>query len=583
MHSPNKMKMMASLKSALVALVLAAMVLPSSDVAASSPFYTASPVKTSQVVERHVTHQPLLQGRAQSATTLLADASRAMSPKHRTRISRTDANTSRLSRPKTRIGRFMRRLTHRPKTVSADKAASLIKAGDKVFVPVGQVTSNTILKALAAHVKVPKSGYSTKKPVEIVGLSNTASRSVFDRQGKVIPRALFLGANARGPVAAGRGDFVPVYFGRIPRMIREGKVPVDVAVLQVSKPDKLGYVTLGPTAGCTLAAMEKAKTVVAQVNDQVPRTKGSTRIHISQLDYVVKANEPLAPIPAAKISDTDKKIAQHVVKLVLKDKAGAGPKGIFKRTVNKLFHRNKVPTFQFGIGGIPDAVANQLASSKQLKACKVRSELIGPGTRKLVDAGKVKGKVMYTFAMGDHGFLKWMNNNNKLLARPVDIVNDPHKIGKTNNMVAINSAVKVDLNGQVNAQYIKDQWYSGVGGQVDFMRGAMNSKGGKAIIALPSTAMVSDSKGGKKLISKIVPRLGESDVVTTNMHDLQYVVTEHGVASMEGKGAVERARSLIKIAHPQFRQELTKSLDTQLLQRRQAEQRQWDKYQASKQ
>ena len=490
------------------------------------------------------------------------------------------------TRTQGRVKRVMRRLFKQPKVVTAEKAASLIKGGDKVWIPVGQVTSNLILKTMAGQIKSGAKKVDPKKPIELVGLSNTASRSVFDREGKVVPHSLFIGGNAREPIAAGRGDFVPVYFGRIPRMLKEHKVAVDVAVVQVSRPDALGFVTLGPTAGATRAALSEAKTVIAQVNNRVPRTRGATRIHISKLDYVVKANEALTPIPAAKITATDKKIASHIVKLVLKDQRPARqPRTMLGRAMARIKTKLKgdkdAPTFQFGIGGIPDAVAGQLAESKQVKACKVRSELIGAGTRKLVESGKVRGKVKYTFAMGDESFLRWMNNNPKLKAQRVDNLNDPFKIAKVPNMVAVNSAMKVDLNGQVNAQFIRDNWYSGVGGQVDFMRGAMGSKGGKAILALPSVAEVKDGKGGKKLISKIVPKLGEGDVVTTNMHDVQYVVTEHGVAALEGKTTIERARALIKVAHPQFRQQLTADLDAQLASRKAGEQKRYEAYKAA--
>ena len=501
--------------------------------------------------------------------------------KARTKVTKTK------SRSKGLVRRTMRKLFKRPRVVTAEKAASLIRGGDKVWIPVGQVASNLILKTMANQIKTGQKKVDPKKPVELVGLSNTASRSVFDRQGKVVPHSLFIGGNAREPIAAGRGDFVPVYFGRIPRMIKENKVPVDVAVVQVSKPDAFGYVTLGPTAGATRAALDKAKTVIAQVNNQVPRTRGATKLHVSKLDYVVKANEALTPIPAAKITATDKKIASHIVKLVLKDQQPARqPRTMLGRAMARIKTKLKgdkdAPTFQFGIGGIPDAVAGQLAESKQVKACKVRSELIGAGTRKLVESGKVKGKVNYTFAMGDQSFLKWMDKNPKLVAQRVGNLNDPYKISKVPNMVAVNSAMKVDLSGQINAQYIRGNHYSGVGGQVDFMRGAMGSKGGKAILALPSVAEVKDGKGGKKLISKIVPRLGEGDVVTTSMHDVQYVVTEHGVAALEGKTTLERARALIKVAHPQFRQQLTADLDAQLASRKAGEQKRYDAYKAAK-
>ena len=202
--------------------------------------------------------------------------------------------------------------------------------------------------------------------------------------------------------------------------------------------------------------------------------------------------------------------------------------------------------------------------------------MFSDGVMKLAQAGAIKGKVKYSFAMGSNKFVSWMHNNRKIKAYTTDYINDPAKVGKNKNMVAVNSAVRVDLNGQINAQYIKDSWYSGVGGQVDFMRGAMRSDNGRAILALPSTSSISDGKGGRKTISRIVPRLGENDVVTTSMHDVQYVVTEHGVAHLEGKTAVERARALIKVAAPQFRKDLTQSLNTQLSSRRQAEQRKHD-------
>ncbi|MFH1131736.1 MAG: acetyl-CoA hydrolase/transferase C-terminal domain-containing protein [Pseudomonadota bacterium] len=466
------------------------------------------------------------------------------------------------SKPRTGIGRFVRALTFKPKNVDAEKAASLINAGDNVFLPVGQPTSNLILKTLAQQAAAPNSRFSYKTPVQIVGLCHSASRSVFDRAGYIIPKSLFNGANSRDAVASGKGSFVPAFFHRVPRMIREGKIAVDVALVQVSKPDRFGFVTLGPTAGCTPAALEKAKVVLAQVNGEVPTTKGATRIHISQLDYLVHADEPLVPVPSAEIGKTDEQIAKHVINLVLANQ-------------QKSKH-GFLPSFQFGIGGIPEAVAQKLATSPEIKSCRVHSEMIGPGTRTLVESGKVKGKVVYTFAMGDHSFLKWMHNNGKLVAKPVDIVNDPARIGKIDNVVAINSALRVDLNGQINAQYIKGMWYSGVGGQVDFLRGAARSKNGMAIIALPATAMVTDSKGQRKLVSKIVPHLNGSDVVTTSMHDVQYVVTEFGVAALEGKTEVERAKALIDIAHPDFRQELAENLTTQLAQRRRGEQKRYD-------
>ncbi|MCK5800385.1 MAG: acetyl-CoA hydrolase/transferase family protein, partial [Deltaproteobacteria bacterium] len=286
----------------------------------------------------------------------------------------------------------------------------------------------------------------------------------------------------------------------------------------------------------------------------VPRTNGVTKIHISRIDAIVKSNEPQVALPEPKIGKTEKAIAKYIVKLIPKN-----------------------PTLQFGIGGIPDAVAGLLAASGR-KDLRVRSEMISDGVVKLAEAGAIKGKVAYSFAMGSQKMLSWLNNNKKARTYTTDQINDPASLASIKRMVSVNSALRVDLNGQVNAQYVKDSWYSGVGGQVDFFRGAMGSDGGKAILALPATTTL---KTGK-VISRIVPHLGEGDIVTTSMHDVQYVVTEYGVAHIDGKTAVARARALIKIAAPQFRRTLTKNLNAQLDKRRVGEQRKYEAYQAKK-
>ena len=458
----------------------------------------------------------------------------------------------------TRMGKFMRALTHRPKVVSADQAAKMIKPGDNVYMPVGHPVAGSVVDALAARAKAANGGLDAKKPVKLVGLANTVHPKAFDRAGKVVPKAVFIGGNSRDAIMAGRGSFVPVYLSRVPRSIREGKIKVDKALVQVSKPDMMGFVTLGTTAATMLAAIDKAKVVIGEINPNVPRTNGATKIHISRLDAVVHSDKPIVGMPPTKIGKVEQAIAKHIVKLVPKN-----------------------PTLQFGIGAIPDAVAGQLAKAGR-KDLRVYSEMISDGVMGLVKAGAVRGKVKYSFAMGTEGFVGWMNNNRKLRSYTTDHINDPSRIGKIKNMVAVNSALRVDLNGQINAQYIKDSWYSGVGGQVDFMRGAMASKGGRAILALPSTSSVSDGKGGRKLVSRIVPRLGEGDVVTTSMHDVQYVVTEHGTARLDGKTAVERARALIKVADPQFRGDLTRSLDSQIAKRRSVEQKRHDARRAAK-
>ncbi len=482
-------------------------------------------------------------GRAK-ATTSKSSTSKARPGRIRRAFGKIFNNTR---KPTTRMGKLMRALTHRPKVVTPEQAAKMIKPGDNVYMPVGHPVAETVVSALHARAKSPKGGLDAKKPVKLVGLANTVHPKNFDREGKVIPKAVFIGGNSRDAIQGGRGEFVPVYLSRVPRMIREGKIKVDKALVQVSKPDRWGFVTLGTTAATTVAAVHKAKTVIGEINPNMPRTNGATRIHISQLDAVVHSNKPIVGMPGPKIGKVEQAIAKNVVKLIPKN-----------------------PTLQFGIGAIPDAVAGQLASAKR-KDLRVFSEMISDGVMKLAKAGAIKGKVQYSFAMGSNEFVSWMHKNKKLKAYTTDVINDPANIGKRKNMVAVNSAVRVDLNGQINAQYIKDSWYSGVGGQVDFMRGAMRSPNGRAILALPSTSSISDGKGGRKTVSRIVPRLGEKDVVTTSMHDVQYVVTEHGTAHLEGKTAVQRARALIKVAAPEFRKDLTNSLEQQLSSRRAAE------------
>jgi len=533
-------KMNSSKARALMALALIAAMATSTQAEAYKPSPSVrSSANTQTVVSARlvpVSAPALLAERPADAPLLVADRS----ARRASWFKRTMAKLS-PKRSTSRFSRLVRMVTARPKAISARKAASLIKPGTQLFTPLGHSVAASVLNALGKRAKDPKGGLNADKPVEIVGLSNTISPKLFDRAGKVVPHSLFLAGNTREAVNAGRGSFVPVFLSRIPGLIRKGSIKVDTALVQVSKPDKMGYVTLGSTAGVTLAALEKAKTIIAEVNPNVPRTHGATKIHISQLDYVVPSRAKQVEVPPAPVSDVEKAIAKHVTSLIPK----------------------KNPTLQFGIGGIPNAVAGELAAAGR-KDIRVHSEMISDGVMQLVKSGAVRGKVRYSFAMGSGKFLKWMDKNRKLEAKPSDFVNDPARIGKLQNMVAINSAFSVDLKGQVNAQYRKGDWYSGVGGQVDFMRGAMASKNGRAILALPATFSTKDKQGNKVLKSRIKANLGSEDVVTTSMHDVQYVVTEFGVASLDGKTAVQRAKALIKVAHPQFRAELTAQLDREM-------------------
>jgi 4-hydroxybutyrate CoA-transferase len=304
----------------------------------------------------------------------------------------------------------------------------------------------------------------------------------------------------------------------------------------VSPPDRNGYVSLGSSTGTSLAAIETAKTVIAEVNPNVPKTYGAARIHKSKINYLVRSNEPLVTIEPAPITAVDRAIAANVQSLIPNE-----------------------PTIQFGIGSTTDAIAGALADSGR-RDIRIHSEMISDGTMQLIESGAVKGPVHYTFALGSQRMLDWMNGNKRLISRPVDVLNDPHRLAEIPRLISINTALRIDLNGQANAQYVAERHYSGTGGQQDFFRGAMLSEGGKAIMVLPSTSTVKDGTGKERMVSRIVLALGQEDVVTTGMHDLQYVVTEYGIADLEGKSTGERARALIEIAHPDFRAELREQL-----------------------
>ncbi|MBL4636396.1 MAG: acetyl-CoA hydrolase/transferase family protein [Kofleriaceae bacterium] len=424
---------------------------------------------------------------------------------------------------------------------TAAQAAGQIRAGANVYVPIGHSVAKSVLKALGQR----ETGLSAKNPIKIVGLTNTASKRLFSGN-KIIANSVFIGANNRDAIAAGRGDFVPVHLSRVAKLIGDKTLPIDVVVIQVSPPDKNGMVSLGPTAGATLAAMKVAKKVIAEVNPNVPRTFGATRFHQSKIDFMVKSDAKISTIEPSPPSKTDVRIAKHVM-------------GLIPRS----------PTLQFGIGTTTDAVAGLLASSGR-KDLKIHSEMISDGAMKLVKSGAVRGKVVYSFALGSQKMLNWMDNNKKLEAQPSDVTNSIVKLAQIPKLISINTALRVDLAGQVNAQYVGNRNYSGIGGQQDFFRGAMLSPGGKAILTLPSTSKIKQPDGSVKLVSKITFQLGKGDLVTTGMHDVQFIVTEYGIAHLDGKNMTQRAEALIKIAHPKFRKGLRTQLRDQAKERKAA-------------
>jgi 4-hydroxybutyrate CoA-transferase len=381
----------------------------------------------------------------------------------------------------------------------------------------------------------------------MVGLTNTSSRKLFEEsRGKIVPKSVFVGANSREAIARGRGEYIPVHLSRVPRLIREGSLRVDVALIQVSPPDEGGKVSLGSTAGSSLAAIEKARTVIAEINPHVPYTFGATQLPLAKIDYVVHSDKPLRTVDPPELGRTDRRIAKHILGLIPDE-----------------------PTLQFGIGSTTDAVASLLADSGR-NDLRIHSEMISDGTMRLMESGAVRGRAVYSFAMGSEKLLRWMHRNRRLKSQPSDVTNDPRRLAAIDRLVSINTALRVDLQGQINAQYVGDRPYSGVGGQQDFFRGAMMSEGGRAILALPSTSSVRDESGQQRLVSRIVLRLGEEDLVTSSMHDVQYVVTEYGAAHLEGKSEVGRAKELIRVAHPDFRADLRGELQQQLERRKQA-------------
>jgi 4-hydroxybutyrate CoA-transferase len=348
--------------------------------------------------------------------------------------------------------------------------------------------------------------------------------------------ALFVGASTRKAVEEKRADHTPCFFSEIPRLFKNKILPVDAALIQVSPPDENGFCSFGVSVDYTMAAAECATTVIAQVNSRMPRT-GGARIHLDAIHYIVEKDEPLLELKPPVISDVEKLIGGNVASLI--------PDGA---------------TLQMGIGAIPDAVLLFLKDKKDLG---IHSEMFSDGVVVLAEAGVITnrkktintGKFMATFLMGTRRLYDFIDSNPDVELHPVDYINDPYVIGQHENMISINSALQVDLMGQVNAEMIGARQFSGIGGQVDFVRGVSRSPGGKSIIALPATA-----SGGK--ISRIACELDRGAAVSTSRNDVHHIVTEYGVAELRGKSIRERAQALIAIAHPDFREALAAEAKT---------------------
>jgi 4-hydroxybutyrate CoA-transferase len=343
--------------------------------------------------------------------------------------------------------------------------------------------------------------------------------------------AMFIGSNVREAVNEGRADYTPVHLSEVEALFESGAMPLDVALIQVSPPDAHGFCSLGVGVDTTLTASKCARYVVAQVNDQMPRTYGDSFIHIGRIHAFVESSRPLCELPKTQIDRLHVAIGRNVAGLI-----GDGA------------------VLQTGIGGIPDAVLPFLIDRKDLG---VHSELVTDSVIPLIEAGVITGarknfnprKIILAFVLGAKKLFDFVDNNPIFEFRPSAYTNDPLQIARNDNMVAINSALEVDLTGQVCSDSLGTYFYSGIGGQVDFLRGAAYSRGGKPIIALPSTAK-------KGTISRIVATLSPGAGVVTSRGLIRYVVTDYGVAYLHGKSIRERAKALIGIAHPKYRDEL---------------------------
>src|SRR5271165_707932 len=407
-----------------------------------------------------------------------------------------------------------------------DDALRCVESGMRVYIQPGCAEPETLVEAL-----VRRGPYV--RDVEIVHMltMGCAPYVAPEMEGHFRHNAIFIGPNVRSAINDGRADYTPIYLSEIEGLFETGAMPIDVALIEVSPPDPHGFCSFGVGVDTTLTAAKCARIVVAQVNDFMPRTYGDSFIHVNDIDVVVDSSRPLCALKKAPVTDLHVAIARNVAGLI---EDGA--------------------VLQTGIGGIPDAVLPFLSDRKDLG---VHSELVSDGVIPLIEAGVITGarknykprKIILGFALGSKKLFDFVDNNPIFEFHPTAYTNDPGLIARNDKMVAINSALQIDLTGQVCSDSVGTQFYSGIGGQVDFLRGASRSKGGKPIIAISSTAK-------HETISRIVPMLDPAAGVVTSRGLVRYIVTEYGIAFLHGKTIRERAKSLIEIAHPKFRAEL---------------------------
>ncbi len=421
--------------------------------------------------------------------------------------------------------------TYKNRVTTAEEAIGAVKSGDHIFLTGNCSVPQKLMGALVD--RAPE-----LEDIEIYHALTLGSSDYVapEMEGHIRANALFIGSNVRRAVQEGRADFTPVLLSEFTLLFKHGILPVDVAFVHLSPPDEHGFCSYGIETGLTKTPSEVAKIIIAEVNENMPRCLGDSFIHVSRLDYIVPVNYPLLELPMAEggLSDVHIKIGEYIADLI--------PDGA---------------TMQMGIGAIPDAVLNFLHEKRDVG---IHTELFSDSVIEMVEAGVITnarktlhpGKIAAGFMIGTHKLYGWAHDNPLIELHRTEYINDPFVIAQNRRQVAINSAIEVDLTGQVCADSIGPKLYSGVGGQLDFIYGASRSEGGVPIIALPATV-----KGGT--MSRIVPMLKQGAGVVTSRYHVHYVVTEYGVADLYGKTIRERTKALIRIAAPQFRDELKRA------------------------
>ena len=417
---------------------------------------------------------------------------------------------------------------YKQKLTSAEQAVKAIKSFNSVYLHSNAAAPHVLLDELVKRADE----LTGVKLYQLLTLGN-ADYALEKHKDSFTVNSFFIGANVREAVNAGRANYIPVFLSEIPALFTSGEIALDVCLLQVSPPDAHGFCSYGVSVDCSISARKNARIVIAEVNKQMPRTLGRSFVHISRLDHIVETDHPVPELVPETGSEIERAIGANVASLV-----------------------DDGATLQLGIGAIPNAVLANLNLKRNLG---VHSEMLSDGIVDLIEQGVITndaktvlpGKVAVSFVMGTRRLYDFVDNNPLVEFQTSDYINDPVVISQNYKMTAINSALQVDVTGQIAADTIGSVLYSGFGGQVDFIRGASRAKDGKAIIALPSTA-----KSGK--ISRISAALNPGSGVVTSRADVHYVVTEYGVAQLYGKTLKERAKALISIAHPDFQDEIRK-------------------------